>query len=196
VWGHVAFNFVNTQVSGVRLTDSQSGFRAFSARALYAISFSSSGFSVESEMQLLASEYKLQMVEVPITILYHDPPKRSVIAHGLMVLTGILRLIGQNRPLLFFGVPGMLLVLLGFGWGLATIDIYRKIQTVALGYALLSLLLIVVGALALFAGLILHSVRGLLIDLVRPKATAAVSFQVAEADMAEPKEREVGEVLA
>ncbi|MCA9921399.1 MAG: glycosyltransferase family 2 protein, partial [Anaerolineales bacterium] len=50
VWGHRAFNFLTNQVSGTAVTDSQSGFRAFSPHALDKLSFSSAGFSVESEM--------------------------------------------------------------------------------------------------------------------------------------------------
>lgn len=168
VLGHAAFNFVTGRLSGMPLTDSQSGFRAFSSRALQAITFNSAGFSVESEMQLLAKEHKLQMVEIPITIDYLDPPKRSVLAHGLMVLTGILRLVGQYRPLLFFGVPGLVLLLVGLGWGLVVVDAYFRLQTLASGYALLAVLFCLLGVLSLFSAVILHSVRGLLIDLVRP----------------------------
>jgi glycosyltransferase involved in cell wall biosynthesis len=169
VWGHVAFNLMTNWVSGVVITDSQSGFRAFSRRALAAISFNSDGFSVESEMQLLAHEHDLRVKEIPITIYYHDRPKRLVVAHGLLVLSGLLRLVGQYRPLLFFGVPGLVLLLAGLGWGVWVVDIYRRAQTLAIGYALVSGLLSTIGALALFAGIILHSVRGLLLDLVRPR---------------------------
>ena len=97
IWGHHFFNFMTNCISGVALTDSQSGFRAFSPHALYAIAFQSNGFSVESEMQILAQEHHLQVVEVPITIRYQDKPKRPVVAHGFMVLNGILQLVGQHR---------------------------------------------------------------------------------------------------
>jgi glycosyltransferase involved in cell wall biosynthesis len=196
IWGHIAFNFFNSQLSGVPLTDSQSGFRAFSARAIHAISFNSNGFSVESEMQLLAQEHQLRMMEVPITILYDDPPKRSVIAHGLMVLTGILRLVGQYRPLLFFGVPGLLLLLIGLGGGGVALDMYQQAQIMALRYALVSVLFAMIGVVSLFAGIILHSVRGLLLDLVRPSLPQkAVAMSVAVTEASEPKQREVGEAL-
>ena len=169
IWGHQVFNFVTNQVSGVCLTDSQSGFRAFSPQALDTISFHSNGFSVESEMQLLAHEHHLRMQEVPITIHYRDRPKRPVIAHGLMVLNGILRLIGQYRPLLFFGVPGMVLLVAGLVWGLWVVELYRQLHTLAIGYAMISMLLSLLGTLALFTGILMHSVRGLLLDLVQPK---------------------------
>lgn len=169
VWGHRVFNFLTNRASGVCVTDSQSGFRAFSRQALEVISFSSSGFSVESEMQFIARDHNLSLVEVPITIRYHDKPKRSVITHGLMVLNGLLQLVGQYRPLLFFCVPGFLLSLMGVGWGVWVIDIFQRTQMLAVGYALISVMLFIVGNIILSTGIILHSVRGLLLNLFRSR---------------------------
>jgi hypothetical protein len=106
---------------------------------------------------------------VPIVIQYLDRPKRSVVAHGLNVLGGVLRLVGQYRPLFFFGVPGLLLLVMGIVWGMLVVDIYRTFQSLPVGYTLLTGLLMTLGTLSLFTGLILHSVRGLLIDLVRAR---------------------------
>lgn len=168
VVGHRAMNLLTNVTSGVHLTDSQSGFRAFSRKAIDSLSFSSSGFSVESEMQFLAGQNRLKTMEVPITIRYLDKPKRNVMVHGLMVLNGVLKLIGQHRPLLFFGLPGMLSMLAGLILGLQVIEIYRTNQTLAQGYAMIVVLLCVVGIVSLFSGIILHSLRALLVDLVRP----------------------------
>jgi len=170
VWGHIFFNFMTNRASGVRLSDSQSGFRAFSPRALERILFHSNGFSVESEMQFLASEQQLRMIEVPITITYQDKPKRPVWMHGLMVLNGVLHLVGQYRPLLFFGLTGLLLIIIGSIWGLFVLDIYRKIHVLAMGYTLISVVLFLSGMMMLFTGIILHSIRGLLLDLFKSRA--------------------------
>ena len=167
VWGHRAFNWLTNVISGTQITDSQSGYRAFSARALELVSFNSESFSVESEMQLLARQHNLRLAEVSVTIRYPDRPKRSVIAHGLTVLNGILRLISQHRPLFFFSVPGALLLLAGLAWGAWVVILYRLHQELAVGYALISVLLSIVGTLAVFTGIILHSVRTLLLELVR-----------------------------
>lgn len=164
ILGHRLFNFMTNQASGVRVTDSQSGFRAFSPRALKAIAIRSDGFSVESEMQFIASENQLIMVEAPITIHYHDRPKRPVIAHGFMVLNGLLQLMGQYRPLLFFGLPGLFLLLIAGSWSLWIVHIYRMKQELAVGYALISVLLFIVGNTVLTTGIILHSVRALLTE--------------------------------
>ena len=169
VWGHKAMTLLTNLASGVPLTDSQSGFRAFSPRAVEAIDFRSDGFSVESEMQFLARDKDLVIMEVPITISYDDQPKRNVIRHGLLVLNGVLRLIGQSRPLLFFGVPGLLVLLVGVAWGVRVVEIYRRSQDLAVGYTLISVLLATLGSLSLFTGIMLHSMRGMLLELVRPR---------------------------
>ena len=164
VWGHRAFNLITRLSSGVAATDSQSGYRAFSPRAVEEISFHSNGFSVESEMQFLARERGLRFIEVPVTIRYTDPPKRSVFGQGLVVINGVMQLTGQYRPLLFFGVPGLFGLLGGLWMGLLVVNIFRHTHTLAAGYAMISVLLTIVGMLGLTTGIILHSVRGLLVD--------------------------------
>jgi glycosyltransferase involved in cell wall biosynthesis len=166
VWGHKFFNSVTRFTSGVDVSDSQSGYRAFSPRALEAITFSSRGFSVESEMQFLASQHGLRVVEVPIVIRYDDAPKRSVLQHGMSVLNGILRLTGQYRPLLFFGVPGLMLLLSGVALGSWVVSIYQRTQQLAVGYAILSVLLTIAGMIGLSTGVTLHSIRGLLTSML------------------------------
>jgi glycosyltransferase involved in cell wall biosynthesis len=170
IWGHAVFNFVTNQVSRVRLTDSQSGFRAFSPLALCALSsLHSNGFSVESEMQFQAHEHSLRVTEVPVTIHYHDKPKRPVVIHGLMVLNGILRLMGQQQPLLFFGLPSTMILLADLLWGMWVVGIYSRTQVLPIEYTLFSMLLFIIGSLGMFAGITLHSVRGLILDLVRSR---------------------------
>lgn len=164
ILGHHLFNFMTNSASGVHVTDSQSGFRAFSPEALQAISFQSNGFSVESEMQFIAEENQLKMVEAPITIHYHDKPKRPVLAHGLMVLNGLLQLMGQYRPLMFFGLPGLFLMAAAGAWSLWIVSIYRTTDQLAIGYALIAVILFLLGNTIMITGIILHSVRGLLLD--------------------------------
>lgn len=169
VVGHWAFTTLTNVASGVRVSDSQSGFRALSWRAIQALNFSSDGFSVESEMQFLAGELGLRVAEVPITADYVDKPKRPVVAHGLMVLNGMLRLVGQYRPLFFFGLAGVFLLLVGVGWGWWVVVVYSRTQQLAIGYALISVLLTVLGSLSLFSGIMLHSVRALLMEFGAPR---------------------------
>lgn len=167
VWGHRVFNFLTHRASGVHLTDSQNGFRAFSARVLDALDFHSNGFSVESEMQLLARQHGWRVAEVPVTVLYTEKPKRSAWVQGLMVLDGILRFIGQHRPLLTFSLMGLLLLMTGMGWGFCVVEIYRRTQTLAVGYALICVMLTILGAICISTGFVLHSLRGLITSLLQ-----------------------------
>ena len=120
-------------------------------------------------MQFLAREKELKVVEVPVTILYQDQPKRSVMVQGMLVLNGVLRLVGQHRPLFYFGVPGAFSLASGIGCGLWVVDIYRRSAQLAVGYTLVSLLLSMTGMIMLSTGITLHSIRGLLIDMLSSK---------------------------
>ncbi len=116
-------------------------------------------------MQFIVNQYGLRLVEVPITVQYPDRPKRNVVSHGMMVLNGLVRLAGQYRPLLFFGVPGAILLAAGLVWGWVVVDIYSRKLQLAAGYAMISVLLTILGSLLLSTGFILHSMRGLLMDM-------------------------------
>jgi glycosyltransferase involved in cell wall biosynthesis len=166
-WGHWIFNILTRLSSGVAVSDSQSGYRAFSPQALNLVYFRSNGFAVESEMQFLAHEHELKLVEVPITIQYLDKPKRPVMQQGFSVLNGMMRLTGQYRPLLFFGVPGLGLLLSGVAWGLVVVNCFTRTHQLAIGYTLICVLLSVFGLIMMSTGFILHSIRGLLCDMLR-----------------------------
>lgn len=168
IWGHWFFNRLTGWASGADSTDSQSGFRAFSPTALECLHFRSQGFSVESEMQFLAHEHGLRLREVEITIRYDDKPKRPVLAHGLSVLNGILYLVGQYRPLLYLGVPGSLLLLSGVLLGIRVVNRFNQIGQLATGTALVGVMFAIFGLLLLSTGFMLHSIRGLLKNLLRP----------------------------
>lgn len=159
VLGQHALNALTNVASGVSLTDTQSGYRALSARALNALTFTSHGFSVESEMQFLIRKHALIAVEVPIVVNYDEKPKRNPFKHGLQVLTGVLRLVGQHRPLLFFGAPGILLIIVGFLLGVQVISIYEQFTQLALGTALIAITLCIMGVFSIFTGVILHTIR-------------------------------------
>jgi len=167
VLGHRVLNKITHIISGTLVSDSQSGYRAFSPRAIQDIKFSASDFSVEAEMQFIAKEHNWVVKEVPITISYTEPPKRSVWRQGLIVLNGILHLAGQYRPLLYFSVPGGLSILGGLFEGLRVIRTFQTTDQLAIGTAMVSVLLTILGGLMLSTGFILHSVRALLIGLFK-----------------------------
>jgi glycosyltransferase involved in cell wall biosynthesis len=163
-FGHKLLNLITRLFSGVNVSDSQSGYRAFSPKAYRVLKFSSKGFSVESEMQFLASAHGLIVLDVPITIKYYDKEKRSAWKQGAVVLNGILSLTGQYRPLLFFSVPGVISLMGGVIWGLIVINRYVRLGQLAIGYAMICVLLCLFGLTLFSTGITLHSIRALFIE--------------------------------
>jgi len=163
-FGHKMLNFITGLFTGVQVSDSQSGYRAFSPRAYQMLRFSSKGFSVESEMQFLASKHNLKVQEVPITIQYLDKEKRSAWKQGASVLNGIITLASQYRPLLFFSLPGLISLVGGVIWGIIVINRYMIYDELAIGYAMICVLLCLLGMTLFSTGITLHSIRLLFIE--------------------------------
>jgi glycosyltransferase involved in cell wall biosynthesis len=175
--GQHGLTLATNLASGVRVSDSQSGFRALSTRAVELLCFTQSGFSIESEMQFQAREHGLRVAEAPIKVIYAERAKRNPWRHGMQVLNGIMQLVGQTRPLLFFSLAGVSIGLLGALFGLHVVDIYSRTATLAVGYALITVLLCVIGSVLFFAGVILNATRAMIVELHTSIASRLASIR-------------------
>jgi glycosyltransferase involved in cell wall biosynthesis len=164
-FGLRAFTAAANAASGRSSSDSQSGFRAFSRAAVDLLHFRTNGFSVEMEIQFLEEMYSLRHAEVPISARYDDPPKRNVFSQGFNVLDGLIRLAARYRPLLFFGLPSFLIVIAGVTTGWLTIDTYIRNSFFSAALGMVTVLLVVVGAMGMLAALLLHALRGIFLDV-------------------------------
>lgn len=79
------FNMLTMMASGVRCSDSQSGFRAFNRRAIASIHFDETAFSVESEQQFEVRRNDLRLAEVAITCTYDTETAPSAWHHYAMI---------------------------------------------------------------------------------------------------------------
>ncbi len=115
VVGQKMLNRATNIGSQQKVTDSQSGFRALSPRALANMDFASKQYNVESDMITHFISRGLIIREVPITVRYDVPNghKQKPISHGYSVLSRMITYIGYKRPLLLFGIPGAILTLSG-----------------------------------------------------------------------------------
>ena len=76
--------------AGCNVTDSQSGFRAFSSKCCDCFRFKDTGFGIESEMLVDAAENGFRIKEVPITVRYDvDGSTKNPVTHGVGVLLNI-----------------------------------------------------------------------------------------------------------
>lgn len=169
VVGQHALTLATNVGSGLHLTDTESGYRAFSGRALREMRFNASGFALEPLSQFQAKQRGWQVVEVPIQVHYEIPMKRNPVWHGMGQLDAIFRLVAEHRPLLFFGVPGLLFVLCGLALGLYVTQIYDATRQLAVGYALITVLLSILGVLTTFTGIVLHAMRLMFLEHAQPK---------------------------
>jgi hypothetical protein len=149
--------------STMKITDSQSGYRAFSKEALMVFDYAESGMGIESEMVRSAVRSGLRIEEVPIVAKYDglDTSTMKPGSHGVSVLGSIIREIRSNHPLLYFGVTGMTLALLGITFGLYSISQYSDIGTLPFGPTLLAVMLTGLGIFLVIAGLILNAISSL-----------------------------------
>lgn len=73
VFGNWGLKIISFLVTWRWLTDTETGYRAFRAEALYAIPLQSRGYEIETELMLRAMYRKLRIVEVPITVPFAVP---------------------------------------------------------------------------------------------------------------------------
>jgi glycosyltransferase involved in cell wall biosynthesis len=116
-FGQKTLDLLTNITNQSNVTDSQSGFRALSRRALDFICFKSIGYNVESDMIAHFSANGLVIKEVPIGVRYDVPNqhKKNPVKQGVCVLSRLITLIGYRRPLLAFGIPGSVLMVGGMG---------------------------------------------------------------------------------
>jgi glycosyltransferase involved in cell wall biosynthesis len=144
---------------GRRVLDSESGFRALSSRALAELRLSEDGFAVETEMIVKGTELGLKMTEVSITTIYvEDGSTQNPVRHGFGVLSKVLVMISERRPLLFFGAGGSFLCLLGVIAGIRVLNSLARSGAFAIGTALLCAVFLIVGVFSVFTGIVLNIV--------------------------------------
>ena len=148
--------------SGQKVSDSQSGFRAYSAKALNALNLAEDGMSVSSEMQFAIGKSGLKVKEVPIDVTYEGKAKRSPVEHGIGVLSRVLVLFSLRQPLLLFGLPGLALLVGGLVLGARVLAVYSNTHELAIGNGMITILLCLSGLLSLFTALMLQAMKELL----------------------------------
>jgi glycosyltransferase involved in cell wall biosynthesis len=144
--------------SGKKLSDTESGFRAYSRKAMDALELKESGMAVSSEIVSEASARGLEIVEVPISVSYEgDGSTLNPVKHGMGVFNRILVMISERRPLLFFSAFGGIFLAIGLAAGIMVLQVYYFGSNLfATGLALVSILFITIGTLAVFTGILLN----------------------------------------
>jgi glycosyltransferase involved in cell wall biosynthesis len=149
-----------TAAAGVKnVTDTQSGFRAYNKKAIDAITINTSGMSAGSEILIQASDANLHITEVPITASYDPstPSTHNPVSHGIEVLGRIIALISYRRPLPAFGIPGLILFVIGVAGSILAFFDYRITEHFPLSLSVMSAIFLFLGLALGITGLILNA---------------------------------------
>jgi|Deesub1362B_J571_1020462.scaffolds.fasta_scaffold05564_3 glycosyltransferase involved in cell wall biosynthesis len=171
--GQRILSYLTRVLSGSKIADTESGYRAFSRRAIDLLEPRERGMAVSAETVSQASQKGLRITEVPVSIIYtKNGSTLNPIEHGLGLLNRILVMISERRPLLFFGVAGAISIVLGVTAGVMVLRILFASHVLHTGTALVSIMLITVGVLCIFTGIILNVLVKRIEDSLRPRIRA------------------------
>ncbi len=151
--------------TNLKVTDSQSGFRAYSKTAIELIRPTESGMSVSTEILLKISNNGLSIAEVPITVSYHgDTSTEHPVKHGTHVIGSTLKYVSIKHPMYFYGIPGILLFISGLIMGVIWLDSYLDPNDpkILYGYMLGSIVSILLGSMMIITSVLLFSMANLM----------------------------------
>lgn len=148
------------------VTDAQSGFRAYSSRALERLNVFEDGMGVSVEILLEAGNHDLKICEVPSSCKYAnadgvETSTENPIKHGMGVVMSIIRLIVEEKPLMVLGIPGTLCLAAGLLFGVWMLQIYAVEHMIITNIALASIAFVLLGFFTISTAITLYAITRL-----------------------------------
>ena len=148
--------------NNIKLTDAQSGFRAYSKRAVQMIHPTEYGMAAGTEIIAKVVNKGLKIVEVPIVISYDGTEsKKSAVPHGISVLMNVLKYMSVKHPIPSYGFPGVALIVIGSILGFQFLDVYLSTGVVFAGTLLGSVVTFLVGTILTMTAILLYTMATL-----------------------------------
>ena len=148
-----------TNVStGLKISDSQSGFRAYNKKVLEKIIPSELGMGVSTEILIKSKKENFRISEIPITISYEgDTSSQNPITHGGGVILSTMKYVSIEKPLRFYGIPGLILFTIGMYFTIWAFNIFTETNKIITNIALIGIAGLILGALCIMTAVILYS---------------------------------------
>ena len=168
-FGLKMINTVSKWHSKQLVRDTQSGYRAFNKKAINTVRFENEGMKSSLEILESISDKGLRILEVPTTIRYDLDKTSSLhpIPHGISVFSYALLTLSQKKPLLVFGAPGLLMIILGAMFGLRTINHVSQWTGLTVGPGVTFVWIGALGIPLLVSGIVLQYARKVLKDSIQ-----------------------------
>jgi len=149
-----------------QLTDSQSGFRAYSKKVLNELNPSELGMGISTEILIKASAKNFRISEVPIKITYDgNTSTHNPISHGSSVLLSTIKFTSIEHPLKFYGIPSMIFFAIGLFFVYFSTQYYAEIGRLNTNLTLVAAGTMLIAVVFLITSILLYS----LISVVREK---------------------------
>jgi len=167
--GNQFFIWIVRLLFGIRTRDLFSGYRVLSRRFLDITPLIATGFDVEAELAVQAQVNGFRVLEIPVEYRPRGEQSRSklrTIRDGYHILSSILILFRDYRPVVFFGLLGTGLALASLGSGYVAVqDFIRTGYVSHLPRAVLAAALFILSALSFSLGILLSSINRRTIEL-------------------------------
>ena len=147
-----------------KITDAQSGFRAYNNKVLQSLTPSDSGMGISTEILIKSSSLGLKIAEVPTEIQYEgETSSQNPISHGTGVLISTLKYISIERPLVFYGIPSFIFFIIGLTFTFFAVQYYAEIGRLNTNLTLIAGGTLLIGVILVVTTILLYS----LVSVVR-----------------------------
>ena len=147
-----------------KITDAQSGFRAYNNKVLQSLTPSDSGMGISTEILIKSSNLGLKIAEVPTEIQYEgETSSQNPISHGTGVLISTLKYISIERPLVFYGIPSFIFFIIGLTFTFFAAQYYAEIGRLNTNLTLIAGGTLLIGVVLVVTTILLYS----LVSVVR-----------------------------
>jgi glycosyltransferase involved in cell wall biosynthesis len=142
------------------LTDAQCGFRGYNKRAIENLDLREQGMGISVEILRQARTQGMIIAEVPVGVYYHnlETSTHNPVSHGMSVLSTIIRLVVEERPLVYLGIPGVFVLIIGILFGMWTMQLYVIEHRIVTNVFLSSITFTLVGIFSLFTAITLFAI--------------------------------------
>jgi len=148
------------------LTDSQSGFRAYSKKVINELNPSELGMGISTEILIKASAKNFRISEVPIKIIYEgDTSTHNPVSHGSSVLFSTIKFTSIEHPLKFYGIPSIIFFAIGLYFTYFSAQFYAEMGRLNTNLTLIGAGTTLIAVVLLITGILLYS----LVSVVREK---------------------------
>ena len=139
-----------------QLTDSQSGFRAYSRKIISELNPSETGMGVSTEILIKESSKNFRIVEVPIKIIYEgNTSTHNPITHGSSVIISTIKYTSLQRPLTFYGIPSVIFLIIGGVFSYLAIQFYVEVGRLNTNLTIISASTVLIGVVLLITAILL-----------------------------------------